>query len=792
MQRVKSLVHREPKESGKSASHIQRARSRRVSDAVLAGQGSHLADLRSSAAPEKVQPRYPDEEAAFASRPSSPEPHHRRIDSGVAGLESSQQESKALVNGPPTGATAGGTSRGQNAPLLKASMRTQERSTRPGGVATEQKQQIGARKVGVTDEMKAAASAAASAYFRRIPNAPGETMRSGKAVHRLNKSQEPPISAWGKGRECRPLAHDPLAGVPWRDSSTLGYYANPASPPSRVRKKELQRLAQPEPRAAETGQTGKAEYEPESYSGMMKEPGREEPERQYERPLGMEAPVEEKAYVVPSTEGQAMPQGGGRRPHETELERPTGEGLEVPLEAPMQPTAVGPPQSARVPQPEHEYVTAEEIAAREEATRRAVIEETTAKRKAAEEVAAREAVTQEAATRENIARETAQYEVAAMEQATREAYARENAARESAEAELAVLEEATRQAVAREAAARDAAAATIQSTEAATREAVANETLAKQTVTERMSTKETVTREAVAREAAAREAANMEAAIKHANTREVAAEEVAVREAALREGGFDEAIARDAALREVAAEEAAAIRAEGGEDFMQQEPGPGDTLVREPGPGSVAAGGAFAEGPPPEQMATGGAAPSAIPADAGAPAAPVAVPVNQPSSAEQNLGAQVEEQRQGVAPPAGRRPSNEEKELEKQRTKEERKLEKQRTKEEKKLEKQRTKEEKALQKQRTEQEQKLKREGSEEEKSRQTQLKKEQKETERQKVKAQKQLKKSRKKQEREAKRQGQQDNSLLSKIRRSIRGERPADYGVERTVPDSAPATHT
>ncbi|KLJ11694.1 hypothetical protein EMPG_13116 [Blastomyces silverae] len=769
MQRMKSLVHREPKEPGKPTSHIQRSRSRRVSDAIIAGQGSHLADLRSSLASEKVQPRYPDEEAAFSSRPSSPEPHHRRADSGVAGLESSQQESKALVNGRPIGATAGRASRGQNAPLLKASMRTQERSTGPmsGGGATRQKQQIGTGKVGVPDEKEAAASAAASAYFRRRPNAPVETMRR---------------------REYRPLAHDPLAGVPRRDSSTLGHYASPASAPSTARKSAPQPVAQPEPRAAETGQTEKAEYKPEGYSGMMEEPGREEPERQYERPLGPEAPVEEKVYEVPSTEGQGMAQGRDR-PHEMGLERPTGEGLEMPPEAPTQPTAVGPPQPARVAQPEHEYVTSEEIADREEATRRAVIEETAAKRKAAEEVAAREAVTREAAARENIARETAQEEVAAMEQATREAYARENAARESAVAELAALEEETRQAVAREAAARDAAAATIQSTEAATREAVANETLAKQTVAERISTKEAVTREAVAREAAAREAANMEAAIKHANTREVAAEEVAVREAALREGGFDEAIARDAALREVAAEEAAAMRAEGGEGFMQQEPGPGDILVREPGPGSVAAGGAFAEEPHPEQKATGGAAPSAIPAGAGAPTTPMAIPVNQPSSTEQNLGAQAEEQRQGVAPPAGRRPSKEEKELEKQRTKEERKLEKQRTKEEKKLEKQRTKEEKALQKQRTKQEQKLNKERSKEEKSRQAQLKKEQKETERQQAKANKQLKKSRKKQEKEAKRQGQQYNSLLSKIRQSIGGKRPADYGMERTIPNAAPA---
>ncbi|OJD20873.1 hypothetical protein ACJ73_07789 [Blastomyces percursus] len=788
MQRVKSLVHREPQESGKSASHIQRARSRRVSDAVLAGQGSHLADIRSSVALEKVQPRYPDEEAAFLPRPSSPEPHHRRTDSGVAGLESSQQESKALVNGRPTGPTAIGTSRGQNSPLLKANMRSQERSTMPmsGGVATGQKQQMGTRKVGVPDEKEAAASAAASAYFRRRPNVPGETMRSGKAVHSLKKSQEPPISAWGKGRECRPLAHDPLAGVPRRDSGT--YFASPASTPSRAPNNGPPRVAQPEPSAAETGQTEKTEYEPKGYSGMMEEPGREEPERQYERPLGPEALVEEKTYEVPITEGQGMPQGEGR-PRETELERLTGEGLEVPSEAHMQPTAVGPPQSARVAQPD---VTAEEIAAREEATRRAVIEETTAKRKAAEEVAAREAVTRESVTRENIARKTAQEEIASMEQATREAYARENAARESAEAELAALEEATRQAAAREAAARDAAAATIQSTEAATREAVANESLAKQIVAEKISTKEAVTREAVAREAAAREAANMEAAIKHANTREIAAEEVAVREAALRKGGFDEAIARDAALREVAAEEVAVMHAEGGEGFMQQEPGPGDILVREPDPGSVAAGGGFAEGLPPEQMATGGASTSAIPAGTGAPAGPVAVPVNQPSSAEQNLGAQVEEQRQGVGPLTGRRPSKEEKELEKQRTKEERKLEKQRTKEERKLKEQKAKEEKDLQKQRTKQEQKLNKERYREEKSHQAQLKKEQKETERQHAKSQKQLKKSRKKQEKEGNRQGQQDNSLLSKIRRSIGGERPVNYGIEQTVPDGAPAART
>ncbi|PGG98840.1 hypothetical protein GX51_06575 [Blastomyces parvus] len=791
---MKWLVHREPKEPGKSASHIQSPRSRRRSDAVIAGQGSHLVDLRSSLAEqEKVQARYPDEEAAFSSHPESPKPHHRRTDSGVAGLESSQQESKGLVNGRLTGATAGGTNKGQHGPLGRGSMRQQKLSTGPmsGGAAPGQKHQIGTGKAGVPDEKEAAASAAASAYFSRRPNAPVKTMRPGKAVHGLNKSQEPPISAWGKGREYRPLAHDPLAGVPRRDASTLGDDATPTTAPSTARQNAPQRVTQPEPRASGTGQAEKADYEPEEYSKIAQEPAREEPERQYQRHLGREAPVEEKVYEAPSTEGQGMPQGGGH-PHEMELGGPTGKGAEMPQEAPMQPSTVGPSQPARVAQPEHEYVTVEEIAAREEATRRAVIEETMAKRKAAEEVAAREAVTREAADRENIARETAYEEVAAMEQATREAYARESATRESAKAELAELEEATRQAMAREAAARDAAVATIQSTEAATREAVAKETLAKQTVAERISTKEAVTREAVAREAAAREAANMEAAIKHANTREVAAEEVAVREAALREGGFDEAVARDTALREVAAEETAAMRAEGAEGFMMQEPAPEDLLVREPGPGSVAAGGAFAEGPPPEQMETGGAAPSALPAGAvGAPTAPTVVPVNQPSTAEQNLGGQAEE-RQGEAPPAGRRPSKEEKELEKQRTKEEKNLEKQRTKEERKLKKQRTKEEKALQKQRTKQERKLNKERSKEEKSRQAQLKKEEKETQKQQAKANKQLKKSRKKQEKEARRQDQQANSLLSKIRRSLGGDQPIDYGMERTVPDGAPATRT
>lgn len=157
--------------------------SRRRSDAILGGQGSHLADLRSSWASEKVQPRYSDEEAAFSTGPSSPEPHRRRIDSGVAGLEGPQQESKKLVNGRPTGATVGGTSGyvqpSRHVSARDSSLRAQDKSpvSMSGGISTRPRQQLGVGQVGVPDEKEAAASAAASAYFRRKPNAPMEMMR---------------------------------------------------------------------------------------------------------------------------------------------------------------------------------------------------------------------------------------------------------------------------------------------------------------------------------------------------------------------------------------------------------------------------------------------------------------------------------------------------------------------------------------------------------------------------------------------------------------------------------------
>ncbi|KKZ68214.1 hypothetical protein EMCG_06105 [[Emmonsia] crescens] len=792
MQKIKSLVHNEPKEPDKSVSPVKRMQSRRRSDAILGGQGSHLADLRSSWASEKVQPRYSDEEAAFSTGPSSPEPPRRRIDSGVAGLEGPQQESKKLVNGRPTGATVGGTSGyvqpSRRVSVRDSSLRAQDKSpvSMSGGISTRPRQQLGVGQVGVPDEMEAAASAAASAYFRRKPNAPMEMIRPGKAVHSLNKSKEPPpLSVWGKGREYRPLAHDPLAGVPRRDSSTLGFYASPGSTPSTARKAVPQSTAQPVPRATETSQPEQTEYKPEGYPEMMEKGDQEEYQRQYERPLSEgaelypEAPIQERQYERPISEGQEMlPEAPIQ---ERQYERPINEGPDMAPEAPMLPTAVRTPQLTYISQYDHEYITVEDITAHEEATRRAVMEEAMARRKAAEEVAAREAVTREAIARETVARETAREEFAAMEEATREAYDKEAVTRQSAVAELAALEEATRQAVAREEAARDAAAASIQSTEAATREAVAREALTKQAVAERIATREVVTREAISREAVAREVGNRDAAIKQANTREVAAEEVAVREAALREGGFDEAIARDAALREVAAQEAVTMRAE--EPFMPQEPAAIEILVREPGPGSLAAGGAFAEELPPEQMTTGGAAPFTQPVGAGVLAPPIAEPVNQGSYTEQESGAQAMEPRQGRVEPEGGRPSKEGKELEKQRTKEENALRKQRTKQEKRLDKERAKEEKARQKQ----------------------LRKEEKEVQKQHDIANKQLKKSQERQEREAKRreeemrtrseisdQGQRESGFLGKIRRASRSiglERPNGYGMDRTIPNGAPA---
>lgn len=134
-----------------------------------------MADLRSDWESEKVQPRYPDEEAAFSSRSSSPELRHRRIDSGVAGLELSQQKNKESANGRPTGSTATASTREQNVPMRDDNQRNQGRfpvSMRSGDVSSGQKQQSAQRKVG-----EAAAFAAATAYFHRRPNEPVEVMR---------------------------------------------------------------------------------------------------------------------------------------------------------------------------------------------------------------------------------------------------------------------------------------------------------------------------------------------------------------------------------------------------------------------------------------------------------------------------------------------------------------------------------------------------------------------------------------------------------------------------------------
>ncbi|KAG5302295.1 DUF1682 domain-containing protein, conidia-enriched transcript [Histoplasma ohiense] len=743
MHRMKSLVHREPREPRKSGSSIERERSTRKSNAVLAGQGSHLADLRSDWESEKVQPRYPDEEAAFSSRSSSPELRHRRIDSGVAGLESSQQKNKESANGRPTGSTATGSTREQNVPMHDGNQRNQGRfpvSMRSGDVSSGQRQQSGQRKVG-----EAAAFAAATAYFHRRPNEPVEVMRSGEALHRLHKSKEPPpMSAWGKGRECRPLAHDPLAGVPRRDSSTLGSFESPVPTPSTERKSAPQRAAQTEAAAADTALIEQSGYRPEGYSGMTQEPDRREYEGQYEKATGPDAPMDEKGIDKPvsSDSGKAL---------ETPMQEKQNEGLSNDGQGLRQDDPnVQSPRLTHVTTSEHEP---EEIAAREEATRRAVVEEAAARRKAAEEVAAREAVSREAATKENIARETAQGEVSAMEDAIREAYANENLARESAAAEVSMLEEETRQAMARETAAREVAIASIQSAEIATREAIEREALMKQKATEEIATREAVTSEAIASEVAAREAANRETSIKQANTREVAAEEVAAREAALRAGGFDEAVARDAALREVVAEETTAMQAEG-RASMQQEPGSRGIDVYETGPGSVATGGAFAEDPRKEQIVTCGAAPCAQPADIGVSSAPTAQPVTQTSHAEQDPGAHAQEQRPDGVEPEGRGSLKEEKELRKQISKEE----------------------KAILKERNKMEKKLDRERAKKEKTRQAQLKKEER--------VNKQRQKSQKKQEKEAKRQeeirnrsatadeGQRENRLLAKIRRLWRSE--------------------
>ncbi|EER39949.1 conserved hypothetical protein [Histoplasma capsulatum H143] len=724
MHRMKSLVHREPREPRKSGSSIERERSTRKSNAVLAGQGSHLADLRSDWESEKVQPRYPDEEAAFSSRSSSPELRHRRIDSGVAGLESSQQKNKESANGRPTDSTATASTREQNVPMHDGNQRNQGRfpvSMRSGDVSFGQRQQSGQRKVG-----EAAAFAAATAYFHRRPNEPVEVMRSGEAIHRLHKSKEPlPMSAWGKGRECRPLAHDPLAGVPRRDSSTLGSFESPVPTPSTERKSALQRAAQTEPAAADTALIEKSGYRPEGYTGMTQEPDRREYEGQYEKPFSPDAPMDEKGYDKPVS-------GDPEKALETPMQEKQNERLSNDGQGLRQedPTAQF-PRLTHVTTSEHEP---EEIAAREEATRRAVVEEAAARRKAAEEVAAREAVSREAATKENIARETAQGEVSAMEDAIREAYADENVARESAVAEISTLEEETRQAMARETAAREAAIASIQSVEIATREAIEREALVKQKAAEEIATREAVTSEAVASEVAAREAANWETAIKQANTREVAAEEVA---------------AREAALREVAAEETTAMQAEG-RASMPQEPGSRGIHVDETGPGSVATGGAFAEEPRKEQIVTCGAAPCAQPADIGVSSAPTAQPVTQTSHAEQDPGAHAQEQRPDGVEPEGRGSFKEEKELRKQISKEE----------------------KAIRKERDKMERKLGRERAKKEKTHQAQLKKEER--------ANKQRQKSQKKQEKEAKRQeemrnrsatadeGHRENRLLAKVKSS------------------------
>ncbi|KAK2798246.1 hypothetical protein FQN51_007812 [Onygenales sp. PD_10] len=745
MQRIRSMVHHEGRE--KVPQGVEQGskftQPKRRTDNVLAGQGSHLADKRSGWGSGTGQ-RYEDVPEPMATGA------HKRSDSGVGVMESQtpQKGMTKQMNGP-VAAPPGDLTTGTQANTAR---------WRTSDMSPSQKQQMRGGQTGVHDEKDAAASAAASAYFGK-PGAPSQAMRAGQVSSRMDQTKEGPASAWGKGREFRPLAHDPLAGIPRPDTTAIGTQAAPTA----VAPKAPQMTVPPAAAAAvkpipiTTGIPKAQEMSPEGYTEMMEQRTAEDFERQHERPISAEPEIYEEAPSQPTM----------------------AQTVAAPAQPVTQPIAA--PKRAAYAPPEREFVTADEIAAREAATRQAVIEEATARKKAAEEVAAREAVTREAAAREAAAREAAMEEIAKMEAVTRQAASREANARESAEAELAELQKATRAAVAKEAAARDAATASIQAKEAATREAAARETLARETMAERIAARETVTREAIAREAAAREAANREAAIKQANTREIAAEEVAIREAALREGGFDEALARDAAIREVAAEEAAALRTEG-QGYLPEEHMAPEGYAREAGPEAVAAGGAFAEEVPTEEPLMAGQAPvsEAMPATATkAPTvAPTSAPAAAPVAAAAPLGEQMAEPTVGEipTPTAAGQPTVMEQDFGAQAGEDVGAREtKQRAKEEKALEKQRTKEEKTLEKQRSRDEKLTKKE-----------------------------QKKAAKKQEKEAKRkekldkrsaaaeEQQRDKGFVGLMRRASRTmglERPGGYGIDSTLPHGTPS---
>ncbi|ODH49930.1 hypothetical protein GX48_03876 [Paracoccidioides brasiliensis] len=254
MQKIKSLIHKRATGPEKSIS-----RPRRRTDAIISGQGSHLANIRSSWASDRVPPRYPDEMGAVVAG-TSPDLKHCRIDSGVGGTGDSQHDAQRVAN-----------------VIIDAS------GEDAGG--------YGVGQIGVHSEKTA------SAYIHGGPTAPSQVIRPStwltrdtlhkatKVMHTLHISGEsPPRPMWGKGRESRPLAHDPLAGIPRRDSTTLGsLMGTTATYTTATSRSAMASTTQPAPIAREVMQTSEAAYGLEGWTELLEERTTEEYEMQFER-----------------------------------------------------------------------------------------------------------------------------------------------------------------------------------------------------------------------------------------------------------------------------------------------------------------------------------------------------------------------------------------------------------------------------------------------------------------------------------------------------------------------------
>ncbi|EEH41222.2 hypothetical protein PAAG_03508 [Paracoccidioides lutzii Pb01] len=232
---IKSLLHTHKKATRPEKSI---SRPRRRTDAIISGQGSHLANIRSSWASDKVLPRYPDEMGAVVAG-TSPDLKHCRIDSGFGGTGDSQHGAQRIAN-----------------VIIDAS---------------------GVGQIGVHNEKTA------SACFHGGP--PSQIIRPTKVMHKLHISGEsPPRPILGKGRESRPLAHDPLAGIPRRDSTTLGsLMGTTATYTTATSRSAMASTTQLAPIAREAMQTSEAAYGLEGCTEVLEGRTTEEYEMQFER-----------------------------------------------------------------------------------------------------------------------------------------------------------------------------------------------------------------------------------------------------------------------------------------------------------------------------------------------------------------------------------------------------------------------------------------------------------------------------------------------------------------------------